>query len=101
MVNVTDSFFELLHDHCLLNDLLHFSHVLVLIANLNNLFGLSGDLLDSLHNDWHLNNFFNDVLYVAVHVNKLRNEFFNLNNLGHFDNLLLEAFYLVNLGYNG
>jgi hypothetical protein len=100
MVNISYCFFELLKYHSSLNNFLNFSHSFVFISNFNYLFILSDDLFDSLHNDWNLNNLFNNVLNVSIDVDELRNNLFHFNDSWYFYKFLFKSLYFINLGDN-
>ena len=98
MVDISDSFFEFLEDNCFFNNPFNFLNRLILISHLNNLFVFFNDLFDSLHNYWDFYYLLNNVLYVSVDIDELRNNPFNLNNLWNFNNLLFDSFDFVDLG---
>jgi hypothetical protein len=79
MIDISHSFFKLLKYNCFLNNPFNFPDCFILVSKFDNLLVLFGDLFDSLHNNWNFHNLFNYLLDVSVHINKLRNNFFNFN----------------------
>lgn len=100
MIDVTDNFLELFHNHSLLNNRLDLFHCLVLASYLDNLFILSNNFLNLFNNDRHLNNLLHHILNVSIHVNNLWNDSFNFNNFGNLDNLLLQSLYFINFRHS-
>ena len=66
----------------------------------NNFFIFFDNFLNSFHNDWNLDNLFDNVLNVFIDIDELRNNFFNFNNLWYFDQFLFDSFYFIDLWYN-
>ena len=100
MVDISDGFFELFKDNSFFNNLFYFLNSFIFVSQFNNFFVLLNNLFNSFHNNRHFDDLFNDVLNVLVNVDKLRNNFFYLDDLWNFNNFLFNSFYFVDLRNN-
>ena len=100
MVDISNNLLEFLQNNGFLNCSFNLSNVFILSSDFNNFFIFLGNLFDSFHDQWNLDNLFNNILNVSVDIDKLRNDLFNLNNSWNFNHLLLNSFDLIDFGDN-
>lgn len=100
MVDVSHDFLELLHNNCLFYNLFYLFDSFVLILDLDDFLLISDDLFDFFYNDWNFDDLVNDLFYVSVDIDQLRDDSLDFEYLWNFDNDFLGSFDLLNL-WNG
>lgn len=98
MIDISDDFFEFLHDYGFFDNRFNFLDCLILVSDLDNFFIFSDNLLDLFNNDGYLHDLLNYVLDIPVDIDNLGDNPFYFNNLGNFDDFLLESFDFIYFG---
>lgn len=97
MIDVSDNFFELLDNHCLLYYSFNLFDSFVLVSHFYNFLVLSHNLFYLLHNNWNLDDLLYNVLNIPVYINNLWNQSFDFDYFGNLNYFLCVSLNFVDL----
>jgi hypothetical protein len=100
MIDISNCFFEFLEHNCFLDDSFNLFNSFILVTQLDYFLILFCYFLNSFHNNWNFNDLFNNVLNISVDIDKLRNNFFNLNDSWNLNKFLFDSLDFIDLRYN-